>query len=84
MPSIQRQYWIACFLDWYEAWSNWRRTELPELVPVNYPGNATNGRIPRRMLYPASELSSNPNHYAEAILRQGPNDFMTRVGWDQP
>ncbi len=84
MPAIQRQYWIACFLDWYEAWSNWRRTGLPELVPVNYPGNATNGRIPRRMLYPASELSSNPNHYAEAILRQGPNDFMTRVGWDQP
>lgn len=82
MAAIQQQYWIACFLDWYEAWNNWRRTGLPLLIPVNYPGNATQGRIPRRMLYPASEASVNAANYSQAIQRQGANDLMTRVWWD--
>lgn len=83
MPAIQQQYWITCFLDWYEAWSNWRRTGLPALVPVVYPGNATQGQIPRRMLYPASEASVNAENYSQAIRRQGANEFMTRVWWDK-
>jgi hypothetical protein len=80
---INTQYWAACFLDWYEAWANWRRTGFPVLTPVNYPGNATNGQIPRRMLYPASEASANGANYEEAIGRQGANTFMTRVWWDK-
>lgn len=79
---IGEQYWIASFLDWYEVWSNWRRTGYPELIPVNYPGNATGGVIPRRMLYPAHEASNNANNYADAISRQGINTFLTKVWWD--
>ena len=82
--QINTQYWAACFLDWYEAWANWRRSGFPALVPVNYPGNATGGQIPRRMLYPASESSANGANYSEAISRQGANTFMTRVWWDKP
>lgn len=83
LKAINEQYWVNCFLDWYETWSNWRRSGYPQLVPVNYPGNATQGRIPRRMLYPASEASVNAVNYNSAIQRQGPNDFMTRVWWDE-
>jgi hypothetical protein len=82
--QINTQYWAACFLDWYEAWANWRRSGFPTLVPVNYPGNATGGQIPRRMLYPSSESSANGTNYSEAISRQGANTFMTRVWWDKP
>lgn len=82
MEMIGEQYWVASFLDWYEVWSNWRRTGYPELTPVNYPGNATGGVIPRRMLYPSHEASNNPDNYAEAISRQGQNTFLTRVWWD--
>lgn len=82
MEMIQTQYWTTCFLDWYEAWSNWRRTGYPLLVPVNYPGNATQGQIPRRMLYPASEATVNGSNYQIAIQSQGPNELMTRVWWD--
>ena len=83
--QINTQYWAACFinLDWYEAWANWRRSGYPILVPVNYPGNATGGQIPRRMLYPSSEASANPVNYQEAISRQGANTFTTRVWWDK-
>lgn len=80
--QINTQYWAASFLDWYETWSNWRRSGFPNLVPVNYVGNATGGQIPRRMLYPVSEATDNADNYAAAIGRQGSNTFMTRVWWD--
>ncbi|MEQ8470590.1 MAG: SusD/RagB family nutrient-binding outer membrane lipoprotein [Marinoscillum sp.] len=82
MEMISEQYWVASFLDWYEVWANWRRTGLPALTPVNYPGNATGGVIPRRMVYPSHESSNNPSNYAEAIKRQGNNNFLTKVWWD--
>jgi hypothetical protein len=81
--QINTQYWAACVLDWYEAWANWRRSGYPQLTPVNYTGNATGGKIPRRMLYPSSELASNPTHYQEAITRQGTNALTTPVWWDK-
>lgn len=81
--QINTQYWAACVLDWYEAWANWRRSGYPQLTPVNYVGNATGGKIPRRMLYPSSELASNPTNYQEAIKRQGTNALTTPVWWDK-
>lgn len=80
---INTQYWAASFLDWYETWSNWRRSGIPVLTPVNYTGNATGGQIPRRMLYPASESSANGPNFSEALSRQGANSFLTRVWWDK-
>jgi hypothetical protein len=81
--QINTQYWAACLLDWYESWANWRRSGYPQLTPVNYVGNATGGKIPRRMLYPSSELASNPTNYQEAITRQGTNALTTPVWWDK-
>lgn len=80
--QINTQYWAASFLDWYETWANWRRSGFPVLTPVNYPGNATGGEIPRRMLYPASEAAANAANYSAALGRQGTNSFLTRVWWD--
>jgi hypothetical protein len=82
IEQINTQYWAASFLDWYEVWANWRRSGFPTLVPVDYTGNATNGQIPRRMLYPASEAAINPTNLDAAISRQGANDLMTHVWWD--
>ncbi|HYH14822.1 MAG TPA: SusD/RagB family nutrient-binding outer membrane lipoprotein, partial [Flavisolibacter sp.] len=82
--QINTQYWAASFLDWYEVWSNWRRSGYPNLTPVNYPGNATGGQIPRRMTYSTSESSANAANFQEAINRQGANNFTTRVWWDKP
>ena len=81
--QINTQYWAASFLDWYETWANWRRSNFPSLVPVNYPGNATGGQIPRRMLYPATEASANSANYSEAISNQGANSLTARVWWDK-
>lgn len=82
LEQINTQYWAATFLNEYETFSNWRRTGFPVLVPVNYPGNVTNGTIPRRMSYSEGDQVNNPENYAEAVARQGPDELTTRVWWD--
>ena len=82
---IGHEYWMATFLNEYEAWSNIRRLGEPRLVPTNYPGNITGGQLPRRLAYPASESGRAP--FEEAKSRQGlGNDFPSfmsvPVWWD--
>ena len=80
---IGEQVWIVTLLNEYEAYANWRRTGYPALVPVDYPGNESNGTIPRRLRYPQAELSLNGPNYNEAVIRQGPDEFTTRIWWDK-
>jgi len=72
----------ASTLNGFEGWANWRRTGIPALTPTNYPGNATNGTIMRRLIYPVSEQGLNVN-YKAAVAAQGPDLFTTRMWWDK-
>lgn len=76
LEMIGDQYWVNHFLNWWEAWSNWRRTGYPTLTPVNYPGNVTSGKIFQRLKYPNSEPAGNPNFDGAS-----PNDYITPVWW---
>jgi hypothetical protein len=78
LKMIGEQYWVNHFMNWWEAWSNWRRTNFPVLVPTNYPGNVTNGTIPQRLKYTTGENAANPN-----VLTTGtkPDAFTTKVWW---
>ena len=82
MEQISTQHWLATFFNEYETYSNWRRTGYPVLTPVNYPGNVTNGTIPRRMTYSTSEQSNNAANYNDAIASQGADVMTTRIWWD--
>jgi len=84
MQQINEQYWVAGFMDENECFANWRRSGYPALTPINYPGNVTNGAIPRRFTYPQSEASNNTANYNEAVSRLTNGDNMTsRVWWDR-
>ncbi len=85
LEQINTQYWALTntMLDFYESWSNWRRSGYPVLVPVVYPSNATNGQIPRRFPYPISETTSNPDNYkAASAAVSGGDNLLGRVYWD--
>ncbi|MEL6253808.1 MAG: SusD/RagB family nutrient-binding outer membrane lipoprotein [Bacteroidota bacterium] len=82
LKMIGEQYWAATFLNEYEAYANYRRTGFPELVPTNYPGNESNGQIPRRLRYPTSEYGVNEVNINAANARQGEDVFTTRIWWD--
>jgi hypothetical protein len=86
LQQINNQYWIltCTMLDFYETWSNWRRTGYPTLTPVNYPSNSTNGVIPRRFPYPTAEANTNPVNYQAAHSAVPGGDLLTgHVWWDQ-
>ena len=83
LAQINTQYWVASFMDENESFANWRRSGYPALTPVNYPGNVTNGTIPRRFTYPQGEASTNSANYSAAVSNLNNGDKMTsRVWWD--
>ncbi|WP_316801795.1 SusD/RagB family nutrient-binding outer membrane lipoprotein [Pedobacter nototheniae] len=86
LQMINTQYWLHTntMLDFYETWSNWRRSGFPALTPVVYSGNATNGTIPRRFPYPLEEAAKNGANYTAASSAVPGGDNLTgRVWWDK-
>ncbi|MFC5408232.1 SusD/RagB family nutrient-binding outer membrane lipoprotein [Larkinella bovis] len=84
LEQINSEYWVATFLNGYEAYANVRRSGYPKLVPVNYPDNETGGTYPRRLRYPDDEPVLNADNYNASVARQGPDNYKTRVWWDKP
>lgn len=82
LEQIGTQKWVALFLeDEYEIFSNWRRTGYPKLVPTNYPGNLTGGKIPTRFVIPDSEGIYNAENFNAARTRQGGTNTLSSVVW---
>ncbi|HTI89925.1 MAG TPA: SusD/RagB family nutrient-binding outer membrane lipoprotein [Puia sp.] len=83
LSQINTQFWLCTVMNEYEAWCNWRRTGYPQLTPTKYPGNVTNGTIPRRLEYPTSEKVTNQVNYNDAVSRLQGGDLLTsRMWWD--
>lgn len=86
LEQINTQYWITCFCDEYEAFSNWRRSDFPKLTYPNLsqkelPG--VNHNLSRRFTYPTNESLINADHYSEAVNKlENGNTFESRVWWD--
>jgi hypothetical protein len=82
--QIHTQKWIALFFNGLEAFADLRLSGYPSIVvPVNYPGNLTGGKLPRRLIYDESERVNNADNYKAAITQQGADDFNTKVWWDK-
>lgn len=79
MQMLGEQHWVSSFLIWAETYSNWRRIGFPSLIPVDYPGNISDGEIFRRFEYSTAEVATNPNLETGGTA---PNHVLTRVWWD--
>ncbi|MBG0858857.1 MAG: SusD/RagB family nutrient-binding outer membrane lipoprotein [Bacteroidales bacterium] len=79
LEMIGEQMWLCKWMNWWDAWSDYRRTGFPILVPTNYPGNATNGQIPTKLTIPAYEATGNPNYATGATQ---PDRLIGKVWWD--
>lgn len=80
MEQIQFQKWLALYLAGHEAWSNWRRIDMPELIPGP---DLSIARVPIRFAYPDGEQSLNNDNLQAAITRQGGGLSLTDpVWWD--
>jgi hypothetical protein len=85
MKEIHTQFYLAhyMYLDFFEVWSNWRRTGYPTLVNIKYSLNTTGGIPIRRLMYSFEERALNPENLAAAIANQGADTYITRVWWDK-
>ena len=86
LKMIGEQFWTASFFDFFEAFSNFRRTGYPELKPFGeqpaHPENLTGGKIPRRLIVNPNEANVNTENFNAMISSQGPNTQSTRIWWD--
>ena len=57
LTTIMTEKYIVLFQN-IEAWNDYKRTCIPNLVPIN---NSQGGVIPGRLLYPLQERQTNPN-----------------------
>jgi hypothetical protein len=85
LQQINMEYYVShcTTFNFIEAWNNWKRSGFPALTPVVYPGQFTNGSIPRRVTYPVSLAQTNPSGIAASVADQGADNFMTKVWWDK-
>ena len=79
--KIAEQTWIALFGQGFEAWTEWRRTGFPVLLPV---ANAAPSvpTIPSRLYYNSIEVSLNKANYeAASATLTGGDKLTSRLWW---
>ena len=84
MKQIITQKWIALYPDGEEAWTEFRRTGYPDLMPVAQSLEPTlpQGTFIKKLRYTDDELRENTNA-TDGSLNQGKGDGMNvRVWWD--
>jgi len=79
--KIGIQEWIAFYNQGYEAWTTWRRLDVPELLA---PPEAITD-IPVRLTYPSLEQNLNKTNVLSASAALGPlgDDVTTKLWFDK-
>jgi hypothetical protein len=75
---IQMEKWVALYGQGIEAWTEWRRTQIPALTPALEGAIA---EIPSRYQYPPTEQALNGTNYDAAVAVQGADLLTTKVWW---
>ena len=81
---IAEEKWVSLFGQGFDAWTEWRLTGYPTLLPAT--DNFNDGNIPRRYLYPTEESTLNNAMYMEGVsaLTPAEDSNSSRVWWDKP
>jgi len=75
LKAVIFQKWTSmCGSQNVEAWTEWRRTGYPDIFTISTTSNIGN-KFPTRLLYPDSEITSNPNTPAQKTVTD-------KVWWD--
>lgn len=86
LEKIITQKWISLFPNGQEAWSEFRRTGYPRLIPVvvNYSGGLIDtDEFVRRTPFPTVEYNTHNEGVQTGVeLLGGPDNGGTRVWWD--
>lgn len=79
LAKVALQKWIALYFNGLEAWFEWRRTGMPEIIPGA--ANLNSNKVPIRYIYPLSEQSLNGVNRTKAVAAQGGTDDINTKMW---
>lgn len=77
--SIGDQKWLSLYTRGFEAWNSWKLLDYPNNM-VMPPDNLI--PVPRRYIYPDSEIDLNGVNYEAASSAIGGDDLESKVFWD--
>jgi hypothetical protein len=80
LDMIATQLWVSHFLNWYNAWNDYRRLDMPKLkqfTTSQSPVTNNPNLAPVRLPYPNIEVASNINFSQGAH-----NNYVDKVWWD--
>jgi hypothetical protein len=83
MKLIADEKWVTLFDQGVEAWAEWRRLDMPVLIPAE--DGVLNSKMPVRVYYGSDEGARNKKNWEAAKTAQGLSgdaDLLTRVWWD--
>lgn len=80
--SIAEQLWVGTFMQGYEAYAEWRRSDIPTNLPLAIDHQPGVNTIPTRFTYPNDEKSLNSENIETTITNQGDDKLTTKVWWD--
>jgi hypothetical protein len=81
--KIANQEWIAFYNRGFEAWTAYRRLDVPALIaPANaYP--EAEKQVPKRLTYSVNEHTVNGENWEAASAAIGGDKLKTRIFWDK-
>ena len=68
LETINMQFWVSMFMNGFESYANYRRTNIPNLAPSTHPSRAIN-TVPLKMPYPVHEDGDNKAKYDPAVAK---------------
>ncbi|WP_159022772.1 SusD/RagB family nutrient-binding outer membrane lipoprotein [Formosa sp. L2A11] len=80
--SIAEQLWVSTFMQGYETWSEWRRSDIPSDLPLAIDPQPGVNSIPTRFTYTNDEVSLNSSNVDTAVAQQGEDAMTTKIWWD--
>lgn len=76
--KIGQQKWISLFAQGFEAWTELRRTNVPDLAPA---AEGDINQIPSRYYYPTTGVSLNKANYEAASASIGGDELTSPLFW---
>lgn len=83
IQRIANQLWIAYFNRGFEAWTEYRRLDFPNLQAPPTAVAAANGKVPVRMIYSNLDNTQNKTNYEAASAAIGGDFMTTKLFWDK-
>lgn len=80
--KIGTQAWLALFNRPFEAWTSIRRLDQPEIIAPSNAVAAAQGKMPKRLTYPSSEVTVNKANLDAAKIAIGGDKLQTKIFWD--